>query len=345
MRRAAVSAGRTWSAARSGVAARVARLTTLCIGVAASSATASLVGALAFARDARAQAAAPVSAAAAASAARGMKALADDELSNVRGADGVAFNLSNFSLTSSLTDPLTLTYKSPNGSSLALSGLDISRTDDPDGFADPYLLSMQSRSNLADVIALDFPKNTLGNQKWSLTSDFSNYDVVANSTFYGGTLQVTALTMMGGGLYVAPTAIADTQGIAFGLGTRLDIGSLAVYSHGRNASGVIDTSDSLTLTGLHLADATTGGAWMLADVTTHPGLINAFTDSTGSYLHLQLGWPTTADPVSAGSLKIDNISFATMTPGVATPTTVNLGSASIASMQINFLDIKFKGGQ
>jgi hypothetical protein len=278
-----------------------------------------------------------------------MQPLEDDELSKVRGADGIAFNLSNFSLTSSLTNPLSLTYLSPTGGSLTLSGLDLSRSDDPDGFADPYQLTLVARPGLPDKIAIDFPLNAAGNQAWQLTADFTNCDQVTagactGTSFSGGTLQVQNLTMKGGGLYVSPSTIADTQGIAFGLGTQLDIGSLAVYSRGRNASGVIDTSDQMMIQGIHLADASTGGAWMLADLDKHPGLINAATDpSTGtSYLHLQIGWPTTSDPVPAAALRIDNITFTTAGIGGAAPTVTNLGSASIASMQINYLDIRLK---
>jgi len=279
-----------------------------------------------------------------------MQPLGDDELAAVRGADGIAFNLSNFSLTSIASNPLTLTYLSPNGSSLTLSGLDLSRTDDADQFADPYSLTLQSRGSLPDMIAIDFPLNIAGAQKWSLTADFANCDAVTAGTctgtnFLGGTLQVLDLTMKGGGLYVSPTTLADTQGIAFGLGTQLDIGSLAVYSRGRAADGTIDTSDSLVVSGIHLADANTGGAWMLADLTNHPGLINADTDATGSYLHIQVGWPTTADPVPAATLSIANITFTTAGANGAAPTTTNLGSASIASMQINYVDIKFRTGQ
>jgi hypothetical protein len=278
-----------------------------------------------------------------------MRPLQDDELSAVRGADGIAFNLSNFSLTSSLTNPLSLTYQSPNGSSLTLSGLDLSRTDDADPFADPYQLSLRARPGLADIIAIDFPLNVAGNQRWSLTADFAHCDLVVASLcsgtrFLGGTLQVLDLTMKGGGLQVSTPQVADTEGIAFGLGTQLDIGSLSVYSRGRAADGSIDKSDALTISGIHLADANTGGAWMLADLDKHPGLINAATDATGSYLHLQVGWPTTADPVPAASLRIDNISFTTAAAGGGTPTVANLGSASIASMQINYLDIKFRTG-
>ena len=285
-----------------------------------------------------------------ATSARGMQPLQDDELAAVRGADGIAFNLSNFSLTSSLTNPLSLTYLSPNGSSLTLSGLDLSRTDDADKFADAYQLTVRSRPGLADVIAIDFPLNVAGNQKWSLTADFAHCDLVAagvctGKNFLGGTLQVLDLTMKGGGLVVSTPQVADTEGIAFGLGTQLDIGSLSVYSRGRGTDGVIDKSDALAITGIHLADANTGGAWMLADLDKHPGLLNAATDAGGSYLHLQVGWPTTADPVPAASLRIDNITFTTAGVNGAAPTVTNLGSASIASLQINYLDIKFRAGQ
>ena len=277
-----------------------------------------------------------------------MTALEDDELATVRGADGIAFNLNNYSLLSSATDPLSLTYLSPNGSSLTLSRLDLSRTDDADGFADPYQLSLVSRPGLSDMISLSFPLNTTGSQLWSLTADFANCDAVTagvctGTNFLGGTLQVQGLALKGGGLTIAPPALADTQGIAFGFGTQIDIGSLAIYSRGRtvgDTTNTIDTSDALRITGIHLADATTGGPWMLADLDKHPGLLNAQTDATGSYLHLQIGWPTTADAVPAATLSIANISFTNTTAGVAT--TTNLGSASIASLQINYVDIKLR---
>ncbi len=314
---------------------RAAVLAALCIGVPALLAVATPAFAQAPAKPAR----------------PAMQSLADDELADVRGADGIAFNLSHFSLTSDASNPLTLTYQSPGGGALTLSRLDLSRTDDSDAFADPYWLHVVQRDGLPDAIALDFPANSAGNQAWTLTTDFSNCDLFVSGSctgtnVAGGTLQVSGLAMKGGGLTIAPSVLANTQGIAFGLATQLDIASLSIYSHGRtlgDTTNTIDTSDALTLTGIHLADVG-GGIYTLADVTRHPGLINAVTDASGSsYLHLQIGWPTTADPVPAASLRIDNISFTSL--GATGPVVTNLGSASIASMQLNYVDIKFRTGQ
>lgn len=296
----------------------------------------------------------------AAEAPRGMRPLQDDELAAVRGADGIAFNLSNFSLTSSVDNPLTLTYLSPNGSSLTLSRLDLKRTDGPDAFADPYQLDIVARPGLADAIALTFPQNAAGAQLWTLATDFSHCSAVSladngcvGTKFVGGTLQVTDLALKGGGLFLAPSAVPNTQGIAFGLGTRLDIGSIGIFPHGRDAGDILDRSDSLVLSNIRLADANTGGAWMVADLDRQPGLFNAITvpdpdDSTKtvSYLHLQIGWPTSsATPVPAASLSIGDISFSTVPVGGGAAVVTSLGSSSIASMQINYLDVRLKAGK
>jgi hypothetical protein len=342
-----VSANLPHTAARRGDPVRGAALTRHSIGVAGANALLLALGAFTSACAHAANAAAP--------APHAMQALQDSELAAVRGADGVAFNLNNFSITSSLANPLSLTYLSPNGGSLTLSGLDLSRTDDADAFADPYQLTLQSRPGLQDMIAIDFPLNAAGGQRWSLTADFAHCDLVVagactGSNFAGGTLQVLDLAMKGGGLRIAPTTLADTQGVAFGLGTQLDIASLSVYSRGRAGDGRIDTSDVLVLTGIHLANAQ-GGPWLLADLDRQPGLFNAANDynastgTGGSYLHLQVAWPSAGYAVPAAALRVDNITFTTAGLNGAAPTVTNLGAASIASMQINYIDIKFRTGQ
>ncbi|HJV96330.1 MAG TPA: hypothetical protein VJ608_09855, partial [Albitalea sp.] len=108
--------------------------------------------------------------ASAAGLAAALEPLADSELAAVRGADGLAFNLQNFSL----SGPLTLTYTNPSGSSLWFSNLSLSRSDDPDAtFSDPYLLKVASRGGgLADVIRLSEPLNANGLLKWQFAADW-----------------------------------------------------------------------------------------------------------------------------------------------------------------------------
>jgi hypothetical protein len=306
--------------------ARASSLTALCIGLACACPCV------------RAEAPAP------------MQAMPDDELAAVRGSDGIAFNLSNFSLTSIPSNPLNLTYYAPNGGSLTLGRLDLARTDDADPFADPFFLTMQLRAGLPDVIAIDFPQNPVdtGNQKWTLTADISHCSLFVGgactgTNFDGGTLQIQGLSLRGGGLYLSSPAIPNTQGVAFGFGTRLDIDTLGIYPHGRALDDTIDRSESLTLNGIHLADASTGGAWMVADVTNHPGLFNAQTDAAGSYLHLQVGWPTSADVVvPAASFRVDNIAFTSGGAAAMSFGTAAAPAVSIASMQINYIDIRLK---
>src|SRR2546427_1468523 len=109
--------------------------------------------------------------AAAACHAAAMQPLPDAELAAVRGSDGLAFNLQNFSL----AGPLTLTYTMPGpaGANLWLSNLSLSRSDDPAAtFSDPYQLKVVARGNgLADVIRLSEPANANGALKWQVAAD------------------------------------------------------------------------------------------------------------------------------------------------------------------------------
>ncbi|WP_022980405.1 hypothetical protein [Ideonella sp. B508-1] len=77
-----------------------------------------------------------------------MEALSERDLAAVQGRDGFNFNLQNFSL----SGQLSLTYAAPDGSTLRLGDLALSRSDDPDHLLDdPYALWIQRRGNgLAD---------------------------------------------------------------------------------------------------------------------------------------------------------------------------------------------------
>jgi hypothetical protein len=277
-----------------------------------------------------------------------MQALADDELAAVRGADGLAFNLQNFSLTGPLT--LTYTMPGPSGNTLWFSNLALSRSDDPAAtFSDPYLLKVASRGGgLADVIRLSEPANANGLLKWQIAADWGvNADGI---DVQGGGLVVQDLVTRGGSVTLTTPATPGVEGIAFGLALRADIGNLLIRPRGRDDTSLADpasVSEQWRLSGIHLGAASDSGVllgtpWVIADATNQPGIVNAVTDSSGvSSLHLGIGWPTSAAAALIGGLAIDSIVFKSEAlPGGM----LDLGSSRIGTMQIQYLDIKLRAG-
>ena len=265
----------------------------------------------------------------------GMQPLADEDLAAVRGADGLAFNLSNFSL----SGPLTLSYTMPGGgASLSLSNLSLSRSDDASAtFSDPYQLKVLRRDGPADVIRLTEPQNASGLLKWQFAADWRvDADGISHD---GGALVLQDVVTRGGSLTLTTPSTPAVEGIAFGLALNLEIGQLRVMPRGRD-----NASEQLQISGLRLGAASQSGTllgtpWALADATNQPGLFNAQTDPGGnSYLRLQIGWPTGGTNAPLGGLQIDNISFKS-DAGV-----MDLGSSRIGTMQIQFMDVKLRAG-
>jgi hypothetical protein len=277
-----------------------------------------------------------------------MQSLSDEELSSIRGA-GLAFNLKDFSLSGGIT--LTYTMPGPSGASLWLGNLSLSRSDDPDAtFSDPYTLRVLPRGNgLADVIRLTEPANANGLLKWQFAADWGvNADGI---DFQGGALVIKDLVTRGGSLTLTTPATPGVEGIAFGLALQADIGHLLLRPRGRDDVGAADpasVTEQLRFSGIKLGAASQSGAllgapWAIADATTQPGLFNAVTDAAGnSYLHLGIGWPTTAAGAPIGGLAIDSIVFTSASlPGGGQ---LDLGSSRVGTMQIQFLDVKLKPG-
>lgn len=277
-----------------------------------------------------------------------MQPLADDELAGVRGSDGLAFNLRDFSL----NGPLTLTYTSPGPApgKLWLGNLSLSRSDDTTAtFSDPYTLRVISRGDgLADVIRLTEPANVNGALKWQFAADWGTS---ANGIdFNGGALLVQDLVTRGGSLTLTTPAAPGVEGIAFGLALQADIGHLILRPRGRDDMTQADpatVTEQLRFSGIKLGAANESGVllnspWVIADATNQPGIFNAITDASGnSFLHVGIGWPTTAAGAPIGGLSIDSIVFKSDTlPGGQ----MDLGSSRIGTMQIQYLDVKLKPG-
>jgi hypothetical protein len=82
--------------------------------------------------------------------------------------------------------------------------------------------------------------------------------------------------------------------------------------------------------------------WRLADVTSQAGIFNVRTDDAGNArLHIGINWPEAGASAAAGTLQIGNIGFRSDAPNNL-GASVDLGSSRIGSIQLQYLDIKFR---
>jgi hypothetical protein len=262
-----------------------------------------------------------------------MEPLNDAALSSVRGRDGVSFDLNGFAM----SGDARVSYTTPAGASLYVEKFHASRSDNPLPFSDPYRLDIvPGTPGLADVINIAFPVNTNADQRWQLAYDWGvGADGVVREQ---GSVVARDMVFYGGGLQFTTPQVND--GIAFGAALRMDIGQLSFRPRGRD-----DASEAMVLSGVHIGGVDGNGVfnntpWVLANVASQPAVINALTDELGPRLHIGIDWP---DPrygsgaAPAGGIVVDNISF--VSPGQPT---LDLGSSRIGSIQIQYLDIKFK---
>lgn len=281
--------------------------------------------------------------------AAGLEPLSDSALSSVRGGDGVSFDLNNFSL----SGDAKITYTAPTGNTATISNVYLARSDDTSNpFGDPYTLDVRSATGLGDVIELMFPKNSSGIMKWQCAYDWG---VNANGiAFDGGSVVIQDLVFYGGGLQLYTPRNSD--GIGFGLALNLSIENILLRPRGRDdITNPDSTAEQMRFSKIRLGAVDSNGnflfdsngnrvPWRIADAETQPGVINTVTDSndsTKSNLHIGIDWPDldrAPQGAAIGGLEIQNISFGNST----SPTQFNLGASRIGTMQIQYLDIRFK---
>lgn len=272
---------------------------------------------------------------------QGLQPLSDDALSSVQGRDGVSFDLANFTMSGDAR--FTYHAPSPSTASAYIGSFYATRSDDPaDPFGDPYRLDIvKGDTGMADVITLAFPENANGAKKWQAAYDWGvNADGVA---FEGGSMVLRDVVFSGGGFQWTTPRVND--GIAFGLGLRVDIGNLLLRPRGRDDISQAEpagVTEQMNFRGLRIGAVDSNGnflnaPWRVADVSSQPGIFNAVTDDAGnSRLRIGIDWPD-ANGAALGGLQIDNLSFRSDVTG-----NVDLGSSRIGSMQIQYMDIKFK---
>jgi hypothetical protein len=261
-----------------------------------------------------------------------LEPLPDSALAKVAGRDGMSFNLSNFAMSGNAE----LRYYAPGGGSIGIGNLAASRSDNTDApFADPYRLDIVAGGpGRADIINIAFPENAAGREVWQVAYDFgvnaSGFDVK------NGSVILKDLVYYGGGMQWSTPAAGD--GLAFGLATRIELGSLTLAPNGRGATG-----EAMVLSNVKIGAATSDGSaptapWRIADVTNQAGIFNARTDAAGnSSLHIGVNWPDAGQAAPSGTLQIGNISFRSDAGA-----NMDLGSARIGSIQLQYLDVKFR---
>ncbi len=261
-----------------------------------------------------------------------LEPLPDSALAKVAGRDGMSFNLSNFAMSGNAE----LRYYAPGGGSIGIGNLAASRSDNTDApFADPYRLDIiPGGPGRADIISIAFPENAAGREVWQVAYDFgvnaSGFDV------RNGSVILKDLVYYGGGMQWSTPTVGD--GLAFGLATRIDLGSLTLAPNGREATG-----EAMVLSNIKIGAATADGSaptapWRIADVTSQAGIFNARTDAAGNAsLHIGVNWPDAGQAAPSGTLQIGNISFRSDAGA-----SMDLGSARIGSIQLQYLDVKFR---
>jgi hypothetical protein len=261
-----------------------------------------------------------------------LEPLPDSALAKVAGRDGMSFNLSNFAMAGNAE----LRYYAPGGGSFSIGNLAASRSDNTDApFADPYRLDVIAGGpGRADMINIAFPENAAGREIWQVAYDFgvnaSGFDVK------GGSVILKDLVYYGGGLQWSTPAVGD--GLAFGLAAHIELGSLTLAPNGR-----ADTGEAMVLSNIRIGAATADGSaptapWRIADVTNQAGIFNARTDAAGNAsLHIGVNWPDAGQAAPSGTLQIGNISFRSDAGA-----SMDLGSSRIGSIQLQYLDVKFR---
>lgn len=248
-----------------------------------------------------------------------LQALDDTALADVRGRDGVSFavntNVNIGSVTIGVTDDLS------NPASLNLNNVNFNGT-------------------VATTMDLTAGANgTPSYINWAFPDFITThplqfgFDLLVNAdgTSLGTGVQLQNIALNGSSFQMTPYV---NTGITFGMGLNLQVGSILLQPNGRGVS-----TGQMSFSGVSLSAAGSNGSapWVLADINTQPGLINIVTDANGDpNLQFGIGTPATPGSAPSGSLQINNVTFTTPSGDV------NLGSSSIGSIQVQYLNVRFK---
>jgi len=246
-----------------------------------------------------------------------LQPLDDTALSDVHGRDGVSFAINlNANIGS---ETIGATDSAGNAGTIGLNNFTVN------GTIASTLDMVSGSAGTSDFINWAFP-SIAGANNLQL-----GYDLVitANGTSFGTSVLMQNVAFGGTSVQMSPNI---NTGVTFGLGLNLQIGNLLLQPNGQGV-----TTGQMSASGIVIGAAGSNGTapWVLADINAQPGIINVVTDTGGNTnLLWGIGWPTTPGTAPAGSVSIGNITFTTPDGNV------NLGSSSIGSMQIQYLNVK-----
>lgn len=260
----------------------------------------------------------PICAVSAASFAANLQTLNDDALSDVQGRDGVSFLLG---LNANIGSINVGVYDNENNpASIILNKVALTGTL---GVKFDILPSVPGMPDLINISLPDISSNHPLQYAYDL-------EIVANGRSLGTSVTYQDMSYVGSNMQ---WTTSGSGGLAFGLGLKMSAENIFFQPNGRGIA-----SGQMNVNGLKVANADgTGTPWVIADVANQPGSFRVVNDANGN-TNFQLGiaWPDVQKDAPAGSLQVDNISFTTPTGKV------DLGSSSIGSMQIQYLNVKFK---
>lgn len=242
--------------------------------------------------------------------AAGLKALSEEDMSRTVGRDGISFATSlNMEIGSYVFTPYdgaSLRHDNVTVRGTMLSEFDVVKGDS--GMADIGQWNIPEASNTSPL-QIDYDLVIAADGK-TLGTSVSYKDFVPKGSIFQWTT-------------------GPSGGVDLGLATKLSIGQILLSPNGRTS-----TVGQMEISGIKIESSETpGNPWVIADLKTQSGKFRLPVGSDGeTRLNLGVDWPVGAD-AATGRLSIDKVAFSNGT---------NLGSSSIGSMQIQYMNIKFR---
>jgi len=257
--------------------------------------------------------------------AAGLKIMSEEDLSKEVGRDGIGFatnlNLEIGSYVYTPYDGASIQHNNLIAKGTVLTTFDV----------------LKNGTGIPDVAQWYFPDVSTNNPLQI------EYDLVVSTASGNLGTSVTYKDVLpnGSAFWWAVGEKVPTEGFDVGLATNLSIGNIILSPNGRKSDYGYG---QMKFDGIKIESTTSGSAWVVADLKTQYGKIRFPVDNGVTKLQIGVDWPIGNADAATGKLTIGNVAFTNVPPqGSGQPIqTTSIGSSSIGSMQIQYLNIKFK---